>query len=109
MYGMYGYGRGGGGGRGMGGGAGRREFAPAVSPDVQPPAGYRYVGSCRCGFGPNAYYQDSGGRIVPAAAVFSSQGVAQPQANSEIETLKAEKADIERRLRDLEERLKGTA
>lgn len=106
---MYGYGRGNGWGSGMAGGAGWRGFGPGASPAVQPPAGYRYVGSCRCGFGPNAHYQDSAGRIVSASTAFSGPGVAQPQASGEIEKLKAEKADIERRLRDLEEQLKGTA
>jgi len=73
------------------------------------PAGYRYVGSCRCGFGPNAYYQDAAGRIVPASGLFSGGTWTPPaQVPSEIEQLRAERADLERRLRDLEERLKGT-
>jgi hypothetical protein len=53
--------------------------------------------------GPNAYYQDSEGRVVPAAALFS--GVA-AQPVTEVERLRAEKEDLERRLRDLEERLR---
>lgn len=104
---MYGFGRGGGWGRGAGwtGAAYPQRACPAATA----PAGYRYVGSCRCGFGPNAYYQDLAGRVVPAAGLFSGTAWTPPaQAPSEIEQLGAEKADLERRLRDLEERLKGT-
>ena len=73
------------------------------------PLGYRYVGSCRCGFGPNAYYQDSEGRVVPGAGLFTGAVWTAPtRVPSEMEQLRAEKADLERRLRDLEERLKGT-
>ena len=105
---MYGFGRGGGWGRGTGwAGAG---YLQRAWPAATTPAGYRYVGSCRCGFGPNAYYQDSAGRIVPAAALFSPAGWTPPaQPASEVVQLKAEKADLERRLHDLEERLKGAA
>lgn len=47
------------------------------------------------------------GRVVPAAAVFSGGAALPPdQTSSEIERLRAEKTDLERRLRDLEERLK---
>jgi hypothetical protein len=81
------------GGRGMGRGQGAMQ-APT-------PAGYGYVGSCRCGFGPNAYYQDAQGQVVPGRALFSGQ-VQVP----EIERLRAEKAELERRLGDLEARLR---
>ncbi|MGI5835479.1 MAG: hypothetical protein ACOX87_03170 [Chloroflexota bacterium] len=100
---MYGFGRGRGGGRGVigrGSGIGR---ANAYSPSIP---GYTYVGGCRCGFGPNAYYQNSAGQVVPASNLF--YGTNQPaQPIAEIEQLKAEKAELERRLRDLEARLQG--
>lgn len=35
------------------------------------PDGYRYVGYCRCGFGPNAFYQDASGNIVHASQLFA--------------------------------------
>ncbi|WP_456418853.1 hypothetical protein [Methanocaldococcus infernus] len=28
--------------------------------------GFRYIGPCRCGFGPHAYYVDDRGRIIHA-------------------------------------------
>jgi hypothetical protein len=103
-----GLGRGGGmgAGRGMGagggwggGGMGRGQGALPV----QSPSGYSYVGGCRCGFGPNAYYQDTQGQIVPSRALFT--GVA--QTPGELERLRAEKADLERRLGEMEERLRN--
>jgi len=91
---MYGYGR----------GRGGRGF---VGPVATPP-GYRYVGTCRCGFGPHAYYQNAQGQIVgPAAAWSIPSQPASALGNAEIEQLKAEKAELERRLRELEERLQG--
>lgn len=104
---MYGFGRGRGGrGGGYWFGLGR------AWPTSTSPAGYTYVGPCRCGFGPHAFYQDASGRIVPAAAVFSGLAspppVTTPQPTwAEIDELKAEKEEIERRLRDLEARLQG--
>jgi hypothetical protein len=98
---MNGFGRGGGWARGtVGYGWRRQQLAGA-------PAGYRYVGACRCGFGPNAYYQDQSGRVVPAASLFSSASGA-PAPSEDVEQLKAEKAELERRLRALEERLRGS-
>lgn len=74
-----------------------------------PPGGYTYVGPCRCGFGPHAYYQTAQGQIVPAAALFAPP-VAPPApapGAAELEQLRAEKADLERRLRELDERLRS--
>lgn len=103
---MYGFGRGSGWGRSAGSGAAHPRASQGAVPT---PAGYRYVGSCRCGFGPNAYYQDEAGRVVPAAGLFPRGARTAPaQPLSEIEQLKAEKADLERRLRDLETRLQAT-
>lgn len=104
---MYGFGRGWGGrGGGYWLGLGR------AWPIGTTPSGYTYVGPCRCGFGPHAFFQDTSGRIVPAAAVFS--GFASPppmptpeSTRAEIDELKAEKVELERRLRDLEARLRG--
>ncbi|MHA1264500.1 MAG: zinc-ribbon domain-containing protein [Candidatus Helarchaeota archaeon] len=34
---------------------------------------YTYIGRCRCGYGPNAYYQNSNGKVVPAAQLFKTK------------------------------------
>lgn len=103
---MYGFGRGSGGGRGAAGRGSGPSRGFGSSPSIQ---GYTYVGGCRCGFGPNAYYQDSAGQVVPASGLFYGASQFQStQPSSELAQLKAEKADLERRLRDLEARLRGT-
>ena len=92
MYGWYGYGW----GRGFG----------------RTPQGYTYVGPCRCGFGPRAFYLDNQGRLLHASQVWGWSGWA-PWAPGyapgydETESLKAEKAALENRLKEIEERLKG--
>jgi len=99
---MFGFGRGRG-GRGGGYWWGAR---PATAP-----AGYTYVGPCRCGLGPHAYYQDASGRIVPASAAFRGATWAPPAPTptaTELEQLRAEKAELERRLNELERKLGGT-
>lgn len=97
---MYGFGRGWG---GRGGYWWRPRLATA-------PAGYTYVGPCRCGFGPHAYYQDASGRVVPAGAAFGG-AMWTPSASAptptELEQLRADKAELERRLTELEQRLGG--
>jgi len=45
------------------------------------PAGYRYVGYCRCGYGPNAYYQTPDGRTIPAYQLFAETSNIQPQTS----------------------------
>lgn len=102
---MYGLGRGGRGDRGaIARGSGWAQGGGQL-PSLQ---GYDYVGSCRCGFGPNAYYRDAAGQITPASALFGGAGRFQPaQPTNKIERLTAEKADLERRLRELEARLQG--
>jgi hypothetical protein len=37
-----------------------------VTPNNLNRQGYTYVGRCRCGYGPNAYYRDQKGTIIPA-------------------------------------------
>ena len=81
----FGYGRGGGRGRfgWFGGGAGVE--------------GYTYVGPCRCGWGPHAYYTDEKGRLVHASELFGGFGI-----KREIELLKRERDAIDARIRELE-------
>ena len=80
---------------GFGGWYDRRVARPTT------PSGYRYVGPCRCGNGPHAFYETPEGRVVPAYEVFSS-GYTVPYTR---EDLKAEKRYIEEEMKHLEERL----
>jgi len=107
---MYGYGRGWYGyGRGWYGyGRGWWRGAPSVSA----PAGYRYIGPCRCGWGPNAFYQDASGRIVHASELYRwgvpavAPTSAQEDLKAELEDLKKEKEDLEKRIAELEKMTK---
>jgi len=110
---MFGYGRGyrsHGYGPGYGQGF-RRDWRWSGLAGTQVPEGYRYVGPCRCGWGPNAFYQDASGRIVPTWDVYRWRGAAgsapaRKVLKEEFEALKAQKEDLERRLAELEKRLK---
>jgi len=77
-------------------------------PKVAAPSGYTYIGPCRCGQGPHAFYQDERGRIIHAWQLY--QGLVPPPTKedlrSEIEMLKEEKAQLEKRLEELEKMLK---
>jgi len=107
--GWYGYGRGGAGyGWGYGYGRGWGWVGPAVP---QVPEGYRYVGACRCGWGPNAFYQDASRRIVHARDVYRWGGAAAPtptqdDLKAELEALKEEKQELEKRIAELEKQSK---
>jgi len=83
------------------------------------PEGFKYLGPCRCGFGPHAYWQDERtGRIycgfpgygtaVSPGYSWSAESLTSEEIKSEIEWLKQEKEALEKRIRDLEERLKQT-
>ncbi|MGB9668265.1 MAG: hypothetical protein ACPLSJ_06620 [Thermosulfidibacteraceae bacterium] len=63
---------------------------------------YTYVGPCRCGFGPHAYYMDEKGRIVHARFVVGGP----VHTLSEAEELFAEKEQLERRLQEIEKRIR---
>ncbi|MBS7251145.1 MAG: hypothetical protein KIH08_11250 [Candidatus Freyarchaeota archaeon] len=86
------------------------------TPPTSTATGYRYIGRCRCGYGPNAYYQAPDGSVVPAYQIFG--GAASPQRvpstapNSSIdqektlkqrlETLQEEIAEVTNQLEELE-------
>jgi len=72
------------------------------------PAGYRYIGPCRCGGGPHAFYVDPAGRIVHASALWRAPftGPVLKDLEAELETLREEKAYLEKRIEELEELLK---
>jgi hypothetical protein len=78
-------------------------------PAASAPEGYIYIGPCRCGFGPDAFYQDRSGRIVHASQVYR-RGI--PAAltgedfKAEVTQLKSDKAELEKRIKELEEHLK---
>ncbi len=100
-------------GRGFGRGMGRGWWGPYWwGPyGYRTPQGYTYVGPCRCGFGPRAFYVDDQGRLLHASQVWG-WGTWYPwypgsTAQSEAEALKAEKGELENRLREIEERLKN--
>ncbi len=85
---MWGYGRGL--GRGYGGGWGRGWWGAYGYRTSQ---GFTYVGPCRCGFGPHAFYMDPSGRLVHASQVWGWGGWVPPYPppQAEAEDLRAER------------------
>jgi hypothetical protein len=72
-------------------------------------AGYTYVGPCRCGRGPHAYYRDWRGRFVHAHCTpwpeISGRGV-EAGGSAELDILRTEKQHIEQRIKYLENEMK---
>ena len=76
---------------------------------ISAPEGYTYIGPCRCGFGPDAYYRDKSGRIIHASQVYQRGIPATPTKEdfeAEANRLKEEKAELKKRTKDLEGYLK---
>lgn len=76
---------------------------------VSAPEGYTYIGPCRCGAGPHAFYQDESGRIVHARHLYRWGIPPVPTAKDlkdELEALKEEKAEIEKLIEKLEAQVK---
>ena len=76
---------------------------------IAAPSGYTYIGPCRCGTGPHAFYHDKSGRIVHASQLYLGEVPLPPENDeliSELETLKEEKAQLEKRIEELEKKLK---
>ncbi|PIV70079.1 MAG: hypothetical protein COS08_02120 [Euryarchaeota archaeon CG01_land_8_20_14_3_00_38_12] len=75
---------------------------------IEVPSGYSYIGPCRCGHGPDAYYRTPDGRILHASQVSGTPIplVIAPTKEQEIEQLKAEKEMLERRLKEIDDTLK---
>jgi len=73
------------------------------------PQEYDYMGPCRCGRGPHAYYRDWRGRSVHAHCIpwweISGQN---PDIDyrAELDALKEEKRHLEQRIQTLENELK---
>ncbi len=66
------------------------------------PRGYSYVGLCRCGKGPNAYYQDKFGRIVHFNDLMREDLTFKEGIDEDLEILKKEKEEIEKRIEEIE-------
>ncbi|MCM8784974.1 MAG: hypothetical protein NC827_05550 [Candidatus Omnitrophica bacterium] len=77
-------------------------------PKVTAPSGYTYIGPCRCGRGPHAFYQDPNGRIVHAWQLYCWGVPTTPTKEDlkvELEALKEEKAQLEKRIEELEKQV----
>ena len=78
-------------------------------PVVNAPRGYTYIGPCRCGRGPNAFFYDSAGRIVNVRQLYQwqfPQELTKEDLKVELEILKREKTELERNIEELENQLK---
>jgi hypothetical protein len=79
----------------------RRDFMPTYIEETDDAA---YVGPCRCGLGPRAYYRLRSGSIVHASRVGNiAQDVA--DSDSEMEMLTVENRRLEERIEELEKKL----
>nr|MDO8062149.1 hypothetical protein [Candidatus Freyrarchaeum guaymaensis] len=77
-----------------------------TQPSPPAPRGYRYIGPCRCGFGPNAFYQDPQGRIVHASQIFWGSPAPTPVTPY---TEEAREETIEEKIEKLREKLEELA
>jgi len=77
--------------------------------NISTPSGYTYIGPCRCGYGPHAFYLDPSGRVIHAWQLyrwpFSPISTTEDMV-AEIEMLKKEKEILEKRIEELEKKLK---
>ena len=81
----------------------RAEYIPAN----ELPEDATYIGPCRCGHGPHAYYRTAAGRIVHAAAL---PVVSRPSATEPTyDELQEELAGLRSRLQELEKKLKESS
>ena len=72
------------------------------------PSGYTYIGPCRCGTGPHAFYQDPGGKIVHAWNVYRCgiPTTSGEDLKAKLEALKEEKKELEKRIEEIEKQIK---
>jgi len=75
-------------------------------PKARTPSGYTYIGPCRCGMGPHAFYLDESGRIVHAWQLYRLPTPTKEDLKAEIEALKKEKSQLEKQIEELEKKLK---
>jgi hypothetical protein len=68
------------------------------------PTGYYYLGPCRCGFGPHAYYGTADGRILHVSQIpFAAPPTLKPE--EEYKLLEEEAKNLRDELSRIEERL----
>jgi hypothetical protein len=75
---------------------------------VNTPAGYTYVGPCRCGTGPHAFYQDPNGRVVPVRQLCQigyPTATTKEELKTELEDLKKDKAELDKRIEEIDRRI----
>jgi len=75
-------------------------------PETVTPSGYTYIGPCRCGTGPHAFYQDRSGRVVHARTLYHGIIPQEPTAEdlkTELEVLNREKQELEKHIAELEQ------
>ncbi|ADP76822.1 conserved hypothetical protein [Methanothermus fervidus DSM 2088] len=71
--------------------------------------GLRYIGPCRCGFGPHAFYEDVRGRIYHVSELYPRyypEFYKEEDIKRELEALREEKRWIEEKIKELEKRIK---
>ncbi|MBI4645139.1 MAG: DUF5320 domain-containing protein [Bacteroidia bacterium] len=72
------------------------------------PTGYTYIGPCKCGKEADALYQDSNGKIIHAWELYQYDlPILTKEAwETELEILKEEKAQLEKRIEEIERQIK---
>ena len=87
----------------FGSGRGYRHWWPKIGA----PEGYTYLGPCRCGIGPHAFYQDQKGRIVPGRDLYCRGFTPEPtkeDLKTELKALKQEEQELKKRIAELEKK-----
>ncbi len=83
---------------------------------VRSPEGFKYLGPCRCGFGPHAYWQEEetgrvfrgypGYEAVPHPGYDRAEKEPSPEElKSKLNWLKQKKEELEKRIREMEEKI----
>lgn len=97
-------------GRGSGGYDPTRRYGWFFEPaGVKVPEDYEYLGPCRCGFGPDAYYRDrKTGRIFRGFPYpfWKRPEPSEEGLKDELEYLRREKEELEKRISEIEEKLR---
>jgi len=75
------------------------------------PAGHNYLGPCRCGFGPHAFYRTPEGKVIHSSQIFPVAGPVPPfpselKPEEEAKLLEEEAKALQEELKIVEERLK---
>ena len=73
------------------------------------PKDVTYVGPCRCGFGPHAYYRTADGKIVHGASLPDTKDGTTTEPEPEHDGLQTEVERLRTRVKELEDKLKATS